>query len=74
MEPKNELFYPEIFNEEELTNIENNNINVQFCFVFNKKQNIIPQFIKLNNAEYGCAIPFFFGFSQVLKGNVYSSI
>ena len=30
MEPKNELFYPEIFNEEELTNIENNNINVVF--------------------------------------------
>jgi hypothetical protein len=29
-EPNNELFYPEIFNDEELTNIKNNNISVVF--------------------------------------------
>jgi len=30
MEPNNTLFYPEIFNDEELTNIKNNNISVNF--------------------------------------------
>ena len=53
-------------------NIENNNINVYFFFVFNKKYDIITQFIRLNNTEYGCAIPFLFAFSQVLNGNIYS--
>jgi hypothetical protein len=32
------------------------------------------QLIRLKKDEYGCAIPFLFGFSQVLKGNVYSLI
>ena len=54
--------------------MENNNIKVYFFLVFNKKYNMMRQLIILKNAEYGCAIPFLLGFSQVLKGNVYSLI
>ena len=50
--------------------MENNNKNACVVFVFSKKYNIIEQVIRLKNAEYGCAIPFLFGFSQVLHGKV----
>ena len=32
------------------------------------------EFNRLKNAEYGCAIPFKLGTSQVLNGNIYEVI